>query len=79
MEPNGKPFCCEKCHSPFIVNPARSHRLESGRKYRPRKITDMVTKKVLVLCNACGLSMARSKKEKHKKVSLYGNVNTHFN
>ncbi|PNF22840.1 hypothetical protein B7P43_G02171 [Cryptotermes secundus] len=67
MEPNGKPFSCAKCHSPFVVNPARSHRLGSRRKYRPRKITDLVTKQVLLLCNACGLSMVRSKKERHRK------------
>ncbi|XP_021940778.1 uncharacterized protein LOC110840210 isoform X3 [Zootermopsis nevadensis] len=65
--PNGKPFSCEKCHSPFIVNPARIHRLDPRRKYRPRKITDVVTKQVLLLCNACGLSMSRSRKERHKK------------
>jgi hypothetical protein len=77
MGPNGKPFSCEKCHSPFIVNPARSHRLDSRRKYRPRKIIDLVTKQVLLLCNACGLSMVRSKKERHRKVCLYGNSKTH--
>jgi hypothetical protein len=77
MGPNGKPFSCEKCHSPFIVSPARSHRLDSRRKYNPRKITDVVTKQVLLLCNACGLSMVRSKKERHRKVCLYGNTKTH--
>lgn len=68
--PNGKPFSCEKCHSPFIVNPARRHKPDSKRKYRPRKVTDLVTKQVLLVCNACGLSMVRSKKERHKKVCL---------
>jgi hypothetical protein len=68
--PNGKPFSCEKCHSPFIVNPARRHKPDSKRKYRPRKVTDLVTKQVLLVCNACGLSMVRSKKKRHKKVCL---------
>lgn len=76
--PNGKPFSCDKCHSPFIVNPARSHRLHSRRKYRPRKITDLVTKQVLLLCNACGLSMVRSKKERHKKVCSQTTVDLGF-
>jgi hypothetical protein len=56
------------------VNPARSHRLDSRRKYRPRKITDIVTKQVLLLCNACGLSMVRSKKERHRKVCQYKKI-----
>ncbi|KAJ4429669.1 hypothetical protein ANN_21870 [Periplaneta americana] len=66
-ETHEKPFSCEKCHSPFVINPTRSHRLHSRRKYRPRRITDPVTKKVLLLCNACGLSMVRSRKEKREK------------
>jgi hypothetical protein len=68
--PNGKPFSCEKCHSPFIVNPARRHKQDPKRKYRPRKVTDLETKQVLLVCNACGLSMVRTKKERQKKVCL---------
>jgi hypothetical protein len=69
---NGKPFSCDKCQSPFVVNPARSHRLNSAWKYKPRKVTDPSTKKVLVLCNACGLSMIRKRRrrEKLKKVNI---------
>jgi hypothetical protein len=56
-----KPFSCEKCKSPFVVNPARSRIPLSKAKRKPvaRKIVDEVTKKVLVVCNACGLATGR--------------------
>ncbi|XP_066993646.2 uncharacterized protein [Anabrus simplex] len=64
-----KPFSCDRCKSPYVVNPARVHVPNSRQiNHRPRKAIDPITKKILLLCNACGLALSRPKKQKEKKV-----------
>ncbi|PVD21838.1 hypothetical protein C0Q70_17640 [Pomacea canaliculata] len=59
--PDGKPFSCDLCHSPYVCNPllskggSRFHR--SRHMPSPRQKISPITGKTLTLCNACGNSL----------------------
>jgi len=63
-------FRCDKCGSPFIVNPmVRGNKIKrSELDPSPRHKVDPKTKKILSLCNACGLAFNRPKKVKKARV-----------
>ncbi|XP_033119138.1 probable basic-leucine zipper transcription factor Q [Anneissia japonica] len=61
-KPN-KPFSCDNCKSPYIVNPKRSiSKKDPKRAPAPRYKVDPESGKKLTLCNACGLLFDRQKK-----------------
>ncbi|XP_071948544.1 uncharacterized protein [Antedon mediterranea] len=62
-EKSAKPFCCDNCKSPYIVNPKRSiSKKDPKRAPAPRYKVDPETGKKLILCNACGLLFNRQQK-----------------
>jgi len=62
-------FKCDHCGSRYVVNPMRRGNKVSTTKYKvaPRHRIDPETRKILSLCNACGLRFNRQKKEKPVK------------
>ncbi|KAL5012773.1 hypothetical protein ScPMuIL_011324 [Solemya velum] len=69
--PNGQPFSCDLCSSPFVCNPLtkRTSKFKRSRHMpSPRQKTDPRTGKVLVLCNACGLAFDQPRQKKEKVV-----------
>nr|XP_054769989.1 uncharacterized protein LOC129277838 [Lytechinus pictus] len=59
----GKPFCCDKCSSRFVVNPLRRKPGQKTKgKATPRYVKEPESQKLLTLCNACGLKMERKSK-----------------
>ncbi|XP_065068208.1 uncharacterized protein LOC135693605 [Rhopilema esculentum] len=65
-EEKTKNFKCDKCGSPFITNPmVRGNKVKKSKVLpSPRHKLDPETKKILSLCNACGLAFNRTKKAK---------------
>ncbi|XP_031565617.1 uncharacterized protein LOC116300805 isoform X2 [Actinia tenebrosa] len=63
------PFKCDKCGSPYVTNPSRrGNRVKtSSHQPSPRHKVDPQTGKTLTLCNACGLSFDRPKKQNREK------------
>ncbi|XP_071449418.1 uncharacterized protein [Hetaerina americana] len=68
-EDNRNEVRCDKCHSPYAIDPAKRKKTsgDSLPKPRFRKRLDVETNKVLILCNKCGLKMSRLKKRPPKK------------
>lgn len=63
------PFKCDLCGSPYVINPSRrGNRLKlSSHHPSPRHKVDPATGKTLTLCNACGLSFDRPKKQRRER------------
>ncbi|XP_049784566.1 uncharacterized protein LOC126187496 [Schistocerca cancellata] len=61
-----KKFSCEKCSSPYVVNPLRSHPT-THKQRAPRRVFDPSTQKIMLLCNACGLTARRINKKSEQK------------
>ncbi|EDV28131.1 uncharacterized protein TRIADDRAFT_53407 [Trichoplax adhaerens] len=66
MSALGQSFRCDKCGSPYVVDPNRRGNRKKKSKHMacPRRKLDPQTNKILTLCNACGLAFSRSKKAK---------------
>lgn len=56
-EDKHKNFKCDKCGTPFITNPmVRGNKVKKSKLMpSPRHKLDPETKKILSLCNACGM------------------------
>ncbi|KAL8602070.1 hypothetical protein ACOMHN_007340 [Nucella lapillus] len=59
--PNGQPFTCDLCQSPYVCNPLMSKGGSRGKRSRhmpiPRQKVNPATGKLLTLCNACCQSL----------------------
>ncbi|XP_070175600.1 uncharacterized protein [Littorina saxatilis] len=59
--PNGQPFSCDLCQSPYVCNPYLSKQGARGKRSRhmpsPRQKLNPNTGKLLTLCNACAQSL----------------------
>ncbi|ELT98481.1 hypothetical protein CAPTEDRAFT_225291 [Capitella teleta] len=58
LTPDGRPFSCQKCLSPYIIHPARHTKRSGNKRMKPRYIT--VDDDRLMVCNACGLAASRA-------------------
>lgn len=63
------PFKCDLCGSPYVINPSRRGNRPklSTHQPSPRHKVDPTTGKTLTLCNACGLSFDRPKKQRKER------------
>ena len=50
----GKPFCCDRCQSPYVIDPKKSSKTVPKKLPGPRYKVDPESGKRLKLCNACG-------------------------
>ena len=68
----GKPFCCDKCQSPYVIDPKKVSSKQMTKKAAgPRYKVDPETGKRLKLCNACG-------KSRNIEVTFHFNIYTCF-
>lgn len=54
--PDGKPFCCDLCKSPYIINQNSKRALKDKRSRHvpdPKRKVDPWTRKIWLLCNSC--------------------------
>ncbi|XP_013419750.1 uncharacterized protein LOC106180336 isoform X2 [Lingula anatina] len=71
--PDGKPFSCDICKSPYVCNPMNSKNrggLPSKHQPMPRHKIDPATGNTLTLCNACGLAFERPRRPRPSKEKL---------
>ncbi|XP_076090545.1 uncharacterized protein LOC143062687 [Mytilus galloprovincialis] len=65
---DGTPFCCDLCKSRYVINRFSKKSLKNRRSKHvpaPKQKYDPVKQKMLLLCNACGLTLDRPKKKKN--------------
>ncbi|XP_052092647.1 uncharacterized protein LOC127729059 [Mytilus californianus] len=65
---DGTPFCCDLCKSRYVINRFSKKSLKNRRSKHvpaPKQKYDPVKQKMLLLCNACGLTLDRPKKTKN--------------
>ncbi|XP_033732458.1 mucin-22-like [Pecten maximus] len=65
LMPNGDPFLCDLCMSPYVINRSLKRSLKNKRSKHnpaPRNKMDPLTGKILMLCNACSITFDRPRK-----------------